>query len=429
MAKLTAAQIEEIKRQARKNIQTRAALQARKVSNVEAGAIAEKMSKGVSSRARSIDANFKGAMSPSARASDAAQQKKNADLEKQRRFAKGEKPLATKARVGTKTEYKALGKEIGMKAELHKKAAEIAKKKPAVTASTAAAPKKDLMPYKATKPVEKTTMPNKDTKTVGKQNISAKSSGPKKIVETPKTRVGSGVAFQGELSTAKEVNRYKAAVAAGKSKGEAYRIAKAGSTGAKVTTGTASAGAKASNIGAKVADAGAKAATGAASSAAKKAGFGKILGAVAKGARAPFTPTGIAATVGIEAATRLFKNLNENAKTGKTVSNKTAGKGSTTGFVAENKNPIQKGTFKGPLKPVLATPATGATGGKYRVSSGDTLSGIAARAGVSLAELRAANPQLDGKGIFRNTGVNIPKKGKMPTGGYTGPVPYKAPKK
>ena len=417
MAKLTAAQIEEIKRQTRKNIETRAALQARKVSNVEAGAIAEKMSKGVSSRARSIDANFKGAMSPSARASDAAQQKKNADLEKQRRFAKGEKPLATKARVGTKAEYKALGKEIGMKAELHKKAAEIAKKKPAVTAPPAAAPKKDLMPSNNSKPVEKDTMPKKDTKTVGKQNVSTKST---KIAANIKT--GSGVASQGELSTAAEVNRYKAAVAAGKSKGEAVRIAKAGS-----------AGAKASNIGAKVAGAGAKAATGAASSAAKKAGLGKILRAVGKGAvKGSFTPTGIAATMGLEAASELFKNLNEGAKTGKTVSNKTMGKGATTGFIAENKNPIQKGTFKGPLKPVLATPAapaTGATGGKYRVSSGDTLSGIAARAGVTLVELKAANPQLDGKGIFRNTGVIIPKNGKMPTGGYTGPVPYKAPKK
>ena len=265
------------------------------------------------------------------------------------------------------------------------------------------------------KPVEKATMPKKDTKTGGKQNVSTKST---KIAANIKT--GSGVASQGELSTAVEVNRYKAAVAAGKSKGEAVRIAKAGS-----------AGAKASNIGAKVAGAGAKAATGAASTAAKKAGFGKILGAVAKGAKAPFTPSGIATTVGIQAATELFKNLNKGSKTGETVSNKTMGKGATTGFVAENKNPIQKGTFKGPLKPVLATPAApaGATGGKYRVSSGDTLSGIAARAGVTLAELRAANPQLDGKGIFRNTGVNIPKKGKMPTGGYTGPVPYKAPKK
>jgi LysM repeat protein len=63
---------------------------------------------------------------------------------------------------------------------------------------------------------------------------------------------------------------------------------------------------------------------------------------------------------------------------------------------------------------------------KYRVESGDTLSGIAKRAGVTLAELRAANPQIkDPRKIFRNTGVIIPKGGTKPEPGYTGPVPYR----
>jgi LysM repeat protein len=60
------------------------------------------------------------------------------------------------------------------------------------------------------------------------------------------------------------------------------------------------------------------------------------------------------------------------------------------------------------------------SGNKYRVQSGDTLSGIASRAGVSLKDLRASNPQItDPRKIYRNTGVVIPKSGKVPTGGYT----------
>lgn len=62
---------------------------------------------------------------------------------------------------------------------------------------------------------------------------------------------------------------------------------------------------------------------------------------------------------------------------------------------------------------------------KYKVEHNDTLSGIAARAGVTLAELRTANPKItDPKKIFRNTSVNIPK-GKTASGSYTGPVPYR----
>jgi LysM repeat protein len=79
-------------------------------------------------------------------------------------------------------------------------------------------------------------------------------------------------------------------------------------------------------------------------------------------------------------------------------------------------------------KPAASAPkptATGSkpaaiTGNKYRVNAGDTLSGIASRAGVSLKDLRSANPQIaDPRKIYRNTGVVIPKGGKVPTGGYT----------
>ena len=145
------------------------------------------------------------------------------------------------------------------------------------------------------------------------------------------------------------------------------------------------------------------------------------------------TKKSVAGTVALTAASSLTSYLNKNSKSGKMPggNNATSGRGGRPqGFVASKttsnmgKNPIQKGTFKGPLP---STPS--GSGSKYRVSNGDTLSGIASRAGVSLADLRAANPQIkDPRKIFRNTGVTIPKGGKMPSGGYTGPVPYKAPK-
>ena len=154
------------------------------------------------------------------------------------------------------------------------------------------------------------------------------------------------------------------------------------------------------------------------------------LGKIAKFA----TKKSVVGAVALTAGASLVDYLNKGAKQGKTVAagGNAGGKGgSTTGFrpgkattVSGGKNPIQKGTFRGPL------PSTSSgSGSKYRVEHGDTLSGIASRAGVSLAELRAANPQIkDPRKIFRNTGVTIPKGGKMPSGGYTGPVPYRAPK-
>jgi len=72
----------------------------------------------------------------------------------------------------------------------------------------------------------------------------------------------------------------------------------------------------------------------------------------------------------------------------------------------------------------------GAGGSTYKVNAGDTLSGIAKKAGVSLSELMAANKNIkDPRKIYRNTSVKIPSKGKLPAGGYTGPVPYRPKKK
>ena len=115
-----------------------------------------------------------------------------------------------------------------------------------------------------------------------------------------------------------------------------------------------------------------------------------------------------------------FGLLGKNAKDRIAELKKMAGDTPKSGTKPGTKSSTKPGTPGAPG----AKPST-STGNKYRVEHNDTLSGIAKKAGVTLAELRAANPQLANKGIFRNTGVNIPKGKKVPAGGYSGPVPYK----
>ena len=139
-----------------------------------------------------------------------------------------------------------------------------------------------------------------------------------------------------------------------------------------------------------------------------------------------------AATLG---ASAVGGYLNKTASKGRMPSGKekqsaTSGRGGAAqGFIKDK----PKGqNFSTASKPPINKTKSKSTN-KYRVESGDTLSGIAKRAGVTLAELRAANPQIkDPRKIFRNTGVIIPKGGTKPEPGYTGPVPYvpkKKPKK
>lgn len=78
----------------------------------------------------------------------------------------------------------------------------------------------------------------------------------------------------------------------------------------------------------------------------------------------------------------------------------------------------------------VPTMSAGGSTSTYKVNAGDTLSGIAKKSGVTLSELLAANKKIkDPRKIYRNTSVNIPSKGKVPTGGYAGPVPYRPKKK
>lgn len=166
---------------------------------------------------------------------------------------------------------------------------------------------------------------------------------------------------------------------------------------------------------------------------------GKVVKTVGKGAyKLVGGKVGVALSVGALAAGPLFNKMNKDAKTGKMPGGKntTSGRGGRPqGFVGPKSSP-----FKTPMSisgqvsnKGIKKPESISSGKKYRVESGDTLSGIAKRAGVTLAELRAANPQIkDPRKIFRNTGVIIPKGGTKPEPGYTGPVPYvpkKKPKK
>jgi len=161
---------------------------------------------------------------------------------------------------------------------------------------------------------------------------------------------------------------------------------------------------------------------------------GKVVKTVGKGAyKLVGGKVGLALGAATLGASAVGGYLNKTASKGKPATgnqNVTTGRGGRPqGFIKDKpKGP----NFSTASKPPINKTKSKSTN-KYRVESGDTLSGIAKRAGVTLAELRAANPQIkDPRKIFRNTGVIIPKGGTKPEPGYTGPVPYvpkKKPKK
>lgn len=66
-----------------------------------------------------------------------------------------------------------------------------------------------------------------------------------------------------------------------------------------------------------------------------------------------------------------------------------------------------------PSTPPAPAPGTGTAAGSYTVRSGDTLSGIATRHGVSLSALTAANPQIRNPNLIHpGQKINIPGGGK-----------------
>ena len=237
-----------------------------------------------------------------------------------------------------------------------------------------------------------------------------KPTAPKTVATKPKIKTG--VAAKGELTTAAQVDKYKAAVAAGKSKGEAVRIAKGGASNlpAVITKQGTKTVAKQAGVKAALATAGKTAAKGA-----WKVTGGKV---------------GLALTAASLAAGPLFDALNKGAKKGSMPGgnqNMTTGRGGRPQGFVEDKKVLPKrpeGSYpKGGGKGLKIGP--GGTTTDYKVEHGDTLSGIAKKAGVTLSELLAANKKIkDPRKIYRNTTVKIPNNKPAPKPMYTGPVPY-----
>jgi len=263
----------------------------------------------------------------------------------------------------------------------------------------------------------------------------AKPTTTKPTVTTPKIKTG--VAAAGELKTAAEVDRYKAAVASGKSKGEAVRIAKGGTPNLPAVVAKKGAG--------TVATTGAK-------SAAKKVTAGTVARAIGKGAwKATGGKVGLAITAASLAAGPIHKALSKDTKDRTTWdminSGKPFGRGREDKMTNASYGRAVPGGLKGkttaaaaagltalPKRPAGAYPKGGGKGLKigpggtttdYKVEHGDTLSGIAKKAGVTLSELLAANKKIkDPRKIYRNTTVKIPNNKPAPKPMYTGPVPY-----
>jgi LysM repeat protein len=156
-----------------------------------------------------------------------------------------------------------------------------------------------------------------------------------------------------------------------------------------------------------------------AKTAAKKAGAKAAfttaaLGAAKSTGRLFTSKAGLAITAASLLGKPVLQALTKDPQAGKKQST------TTTGIKKETPKLKAGGKFVG----------VGAGGSTYKVNAGDTLSGIAKKSGVTLSELLAENKKIkDPRKIYRNTSIKIPSKGKVPTGGYAGPVPYRPKKK
>jgi LysM repeat protein len=75
-----------------------------------------------------------------------------------------------------------------------------------------------------------------------------------------------------------------------------------------------------------------------------------------------------------------------------------------------------------PVPPVNAAPSAGTGGGGYRVVAGDTLSGIAARNGLSLSALAGANGMKTDAWVIQGTSLRIPAAGSAPVAQTAAPA-------
>ena len=487
---LTQKQKAAIADQARKNIAKRAATQRTKISASEARTVSSKMNKrpgamkGFTLKDSSLlSKNEKNILGRTSKANAA----KEKFLQKNRNFAKGTGKLAVKDRVGTKSEYKQLGKDIEMRKQLiarskvarASQAARAANPAPAkattlTKAVTPVATKKTTATPKvkaSTAAVKKRTVPNtnkpkivtkndalsfsakgktqtpqarklkgaqdKVTKTKKLQTLEqAKASAPKPISTLKKPASMEYMSKTPASALSKPAGKVSSKVNAAKKAAASTKVGNAVKAVSK-TTAAKSVASKALSVGSKLGKSKLVKGAGLVAKVATVAGIVKEANQIKTGQsekdfrRIQALENRVAAAKGEKpkyTRSGSNRNLAESLKVdaGNALSFVGLGK-SRKDRLAELKNMAAKAEKKKLTKPAPKPSATKDTpasksisGNKYRVNAGDTLSGIASRAGVSLKDLRSANPQItDPRKIYRNTGVVIPKGGKVPTGGYT----------
>ena len=504
---LTDKQRAAIKSQLKKNIAKRAATQRTKISASEARTVSNKMNKRPGATKQPFILKDTSVLSKNERNTLGATSKANAAkekmIQKNRSFAKGTGKLAVKDRVGTKAEYKQLGKDIETRKQLIAKgkaaraarAARAANPTPAkATTLTKAGPqvpakkkttskpkvtkaeiksvekqlkalpkappmnKSDIAkfekqidslaakdkankgttltkPKASTEAIKKRTVPNtkaKVTETKKLQTLEeAKAKAPQPKMLTPKEAPTTPSKPAGKVTS--KVNAAKKAASSNKA---ASTLKKAANTTAgKSITGAAKkigssklvkVGGKLTKIGAVI-GAGREVAQVVSGQAEKD--FRRIQAlenriAVAKGQKPKYTTTGSNRNLLSSVKTDLGNaaNILSVGIVGKTRKDRLA-ELKTMATKAE-KNKLTKPAVKPAAKPGANAPKpqTGSkpaatSGDKYIVKKGDTLSAIASRSGVSLKEIRDANPKFatqakykNGNMIFSGTSVAIPKK-------------------
>jgi LysM repeat protein len=437
---LTEKQRAAIRSQIKKNIAKRAATQRTKVSPSEARTVSSMMNKRPGATP-SFTLKDRSILTKNERDTLGATSKANADkekiMQKNRNFAKGTGKLPVKDRVGTKAEYKQLGKDIEMRKQLiaRSKAARAAKAARGAQAApatpTAEKPTTKTKPKASTAAIKKRTSPNTNPKT-SKPKVTetkklqtldqAKASAPKPrgpmlgpekpstTLTKPEGKVASKVSSTKVGSTVKKATNTtlgKSITGAAKKVGS-NKLVKVG--GKLVKVGVAV------GVAREIAQIG----SGQASK-----DFNRIQAlenriAAAKGQKPKYTRSGTNRNLGeslkVDAGNALsFIGLGKSRKARLTELKSMAAKA--------EKNKLTKPALKPEAgkKPSVVvkggnTPSA-TSGNKYIVKKGDTLSAIASRSGVSLKDIRDANPKFaaqakykNGNMIFSGTSVTIPKK-------------------
>jgi LysM repeat protein len=480
---LTEKQKAAIKSQAKKNAAKRAATQRTKVSASEARTVSSKMNKRPGAMP-SFTLKDRSILSKNERNTLGATSKANADkermIQKHRKFAKGEGKLPIKERVGTKAEYKQLGKDIETRKQLiarskAARAAQAARGTTSAPANTTTLTKAETpMPAKkkatTSKPKASTTaIKKRTTRNASPKTSKPKVAGGKKLqtldeakakAPTPKTSTkprlqtleqakASAPKPRGPMlgpekpttTLTKPVSKVASKVDSAKKAASSTRVGstlkKAANTtaGKSVASKVSSAGSKLAKnklvkVGGKLVKVGAVIGIGRevaqiVSGQAEK-DFLRIQAlenrvALAKGQKPKYTTTGT------------NRNLGESLKVdaGNALSWFGAGT-SRKARIKELQAMAAKAEKKSAAKPGVKTAANStantpksggapanapASGSKYLVQKGDTLSAIASRSGVSLKDIRDANPKFatqakykNGNMIFSGTSVTIPKK-------------------